>query len=90
MHWITGGKCGSTYIDRNFESLLTARFGSDYTSLLPALKGPGSQLMQNFEVHKKRFGENEDEDVMEVGPIEMNLPDSDFYDSEECLIKLSE
>lgn len=51
----TAGKCGSTYIDRNFHKLLAERFGKAFTSLGADDIGPGSDLMDNFERFKKDF-----------------------------------
>ena len=53
-------------------------------------KGPGSQLMLSFEKHKQDFGIYDDSRTIEVGPIHLNLPESDYYDDDEHAIKLTE
>ncbi|KAL8732513.1 MAG: hypothetical protein Q9166_002727 [cf. Caloplaca sp. 2 TL-2023] len=56
----TGDYCGSTYIDREFESLVTGRMASHYAGLLPAHK---QQVIKNFETTKVAF-RNEPEQEM--------------------------
>ncbi|KAH7411293.1 Hsp70 family protein-like protein [Cadophora sp. MPI-SDFR-AT-0126] len=85
-----GGKCGSTYIDRNLHTLLSNRFGADFDDVPFSRKGPGSEFMRNFERVKRDFGLKEDDDVQELGPIRLNFtPDSEYYDEDEHVIKLS-
>lgn len=50
------GKCGGTFVDRNFFKLLGNRFGEAFTSLDPEQIGPGSSFMDQFELKKKDFG----------------------------------
>ncbi|KAM0425881.1 hypothetical protein ACHAPT_008819 [Fusarium lateritium] len=50
-----GGKCGGTFVDRNFHKLMERRFGKAFTSLEPELVGPGSQFMDQFEMAKRDF-----------------------------------
>ncbi|PQE13098.1 Hsp70 family protein [Rutstroemia sp. NJR-2017a BBW] len=76
-----GGKCGSTYIDRNLHSLLSKRFGSAFDDLDFGQKGPGSKFMACFEMLKRDFGHNDDEEERELGPLNLGLPDSEYYDS---------
>lgn len=85
----TGGKCGSTYIDRNLHTLLSKRFGSNFDDLPFAQKGPGSRFMMSFEKCKRDFGLSDDKDTQEVGPIRLNLPDSEHYDEDERMVKLT-
>jgi hypothetical protein len=86
---VTGGKCGSTYIDRNLHTLLSKRFGSKFDDLPFSQKGPGSRFMASFETYKKSFGLNDDRDIREIGPIRLDLPDSDHYDEDERSVKLT-
>lgn len=50
-----GGKCGSTFVDRNFHQLMTERFGTAFTSLGSHMIGPGSRFMNEFENVKCDF-----------------------------------
>ncbi|KAK6611329.1 hsp70 protein-like protein [Botrytis cinerea] len=85
-----GGKCGSTYIDRHLHALLSDRFGDAFESIPYSRKGPGSALMDNWELLKKRFGGNiEDSGTFELGPLYLDLPSSHHYDRVENLIFLS-
>ncbi len=84
-----GGKCGSTYIDRNLHTLLSTRFGSSFDDLEFEQKGPGSKFMMSFEQCKRDFGMSDDRDIGEIGPIKLDLPDSEHYDEEERMVKLS-
>jgi hypothetical protein len=52
-------------------------------------KGPGSRLMTSFEGIKRDFGLNNNHDERELGPINLDIPDSVYYDEEERLVKLS-
>lgn len=49
------GKCGGSYVDRNFFKLLARRFGDAFTALRPEQIGPGSPFMDQFEQKKKDF-----------------------------------
>ncbi|PMD34535.1 Hsp70 family protein-like protein [Hyaloscypha variabilis F] len=84
-----GGKCGSTYIDRNLHTLLSRRFGAKYDDLPFAQKGPGSRLMTSFEKHKRDFGLNDNKDVREIGPIRLDVSDSEYFDEDERNVKLT-
>ena len=55
-----GGKCGSTYIDREFIKWMENKFGNAYTSLSLIKKGPASRFMKDFESHKRDFGKTKD------------------------------
>ncbi|KAF5877191.1 putative hsp70 family protein [Botrytis fragariae] len=86
----TGGKCGSTYIDRHLHDLLSDHFGNDFDSIPYSRKGPGSVLMNNWEVLKKGFGRNmEEAGTVELGPLYLDLPSSHQYDREDNVIFLS-
>lgn len=45
--------------------------------------------MRSFELKKKDFGLNDDEEEFEIGPIRLDVPDSDHYDAYELAIKLT-
>ncbi|KAF7909369.1 uncharacterized protein EAF01_003087 [Botrytis porri] len=86
----TGGKCGSTYIDRYLHALLSDRFGNAFDSISYSRKGPGSVLMNNWEMLKKGFGRNmENADTLELGPLYFDLPSSHQYDRNDNVVFLS-
>jgi hypothetical protein len=87
---LKGGKCGSTYIDRNFFQLMTSRFGSSFQDVPLRRKGPGSEFMVSFEKAKQSFGTSENE-TFEVYPIDMQPGDwnQDYYDEDEAAVILS-
>jgi hypothetical protein len=84
-----GGKCGSTYVDRNLHSLLLKWFGSSFDDLSFSQKGPGSRFMASFETYKRSFGLSDDRDAREIGPIRLDLPNSEHYDEDERLVTLT-
>ncbi|KAG4415113.1 hypothetical protein IFR04_011750 [Cadophora malorum] len=84
-----GGKCGSTYIDRNLHAFLLDRFGSAFDEVSDAQKGPGSQFMTCFEMVKRDFGRNEEQDTVELSPLRLNTEDSSWYDEEERMVFLT-
>ncbi|CAG9983343.1 unnamed protein product [Clonostachys byssicola] len=49
------GKCGGTFVDRNFFKLMVERFGEAFTSLGADQIGPASSFMDQFELKKKDF-----------------------------------
>ncbi|VUC31051.1 unnamed protein product [Clonostachys rosea] len=49
------GKCGGTFVDRNFFKLMVERFGEAFTSLGVDQIGPASAFMDQFELKKKDF-----------------------------------
>jgi hypothetical protein len=84
-----GGKCGSTYIDRNFLKLMTQRFGSAFENVLPRRKGPGSEFMASFEKAKQSFGTSEN-DSFDIYPIDMQGEFAqEHYDEDEAAVILS-
>ncbi|TGO51695.1 hypothetical protein BOTNAR_0347g00050 [Botryotinia narcissicola] len=86
----TGGKCGSTYIDRHLHALLSDRFGNAFDSIPYSRKGPGSALMNNWDVLKRSFGRSmENAGTFELGPLYLDLPSSHQYDREENITFLS-
>ncbi|KIN04334.1 hypothetical protein OIDMADRAFT_159767 [Oidiodendron maius Zn] len=86
-----GGKCGSTYIDRNLHSLLSRRFGTPFDNLPLSKKGSGSRFMMSFEKFKQDFGRNDDDhhDIREVTDLKLDIPDSEFYNEEERIVNLT-
>ncbi|GME37476.1 hsp70 family protein [Neofusicoccum parvum] len=88
-----GGKCGSTYIDRNFNKWMVQKFGSAYTDLSQKKRGAGSAFMKSFEAQKKAFGSNllgkADQKYIEVDHINMDAPSSSSYDSDEAVVQLT-
>lgn len=84
-----GGKCGSTYIDRNFHSLLSKRFGSAFDDLPFCQTGPGSRFMAAFEALKRDFGRNDEREVGEVGPLNLGISDCEYYDEEDRIVLLT-
>ena len=46
--------------------------------------------MLSFEKHKQDFGLRDDRDIRELGPIRLDVPDSDYYDEVELVVKLTE
>ncbi|KAF7900053.1 hypothetical protein EAF00_004389 [Botryotinia globosa] len=86
----TGGKCGSTYIDRHLHALLSDRFGNAFDSIPYSRKGPGSALMNNWEALKRSFGPTmENAGTFELGPLYLDLPSSHQYDRDENVTFLS-
>lgn len=85
-----GGKCGSTYIDRNLHALLSKRFGEAFDNIPFAQKGPGSRFMACFEMVKRDFGRNDDREEVELSPLRLDIPDSEFYDDDERIVKLTQ
>ncbi|TGO59585.1 hypothetical protein BCON_0043g00440 [Botryotinia convoluta] len=84
-----GGKCGSTNIDRNLHLMLSKRFGLAFDDLPFGQKGPGSRFMTAFEALKRDFGRNDEREVGELGPLNLDVQDSDHYDTEDRLVLLS-
>lgn len=84
-----GGKCGSTYIDREFIKWMETKFGNAYTSLSWEKRGPASRLMKDFEGHKRDFGKSRDvRRVYELQVFMKKATDSTCYDEDEGIVKL--
>ncbi|RAL15262.1 Hsp70 family protein [Aspergillus homomorphus CBS 101889] len=83
-----GGKCGSSAIDREFYRLMSRRFGAAFDLLKPKSKGPGSYLMNKFEIIKRGFGLSHQ--AMFELPLNMKLEKVDprYYDEEERVVFL--
>ncbi|KAF3482027.1 uncharacterized protein GIQ15_04786 [Arthroderma uncinatum] len=86
----TGGKCGSTAIDREFYRLMSDRFGKVFERLPMKRKRPGSDFMNKFEVIKRDFRLSNGPMDFEI-PLNMNAPDanSNHFDSDEQLVLLT-
>ncbi|RYO94325.1 hypothetical protein DL766_000602 [Monosporascus sp. MC13-8B] len=85
----SGGKCGSTYIDREFRKLLARRFGRAFEIEPEVFKSPKSRLMQEFEKAKRIFGST-DGDCFEISGINLRGEFSEeHYDSSEGAVLLS-
>ncbi|RPA83095.1 hsp70-like protein [Ascobolus immersus RN42] len=86
-----GGKCGSTYVDRNFHDLMRKRFGENFTNL-PAKKiAPRSEFMRQFESIKRDFrGPGNRTRPYTLTLIMRDVEDSDFYDEDDSQVKLTE
>ncbi|EMF08039.1 actin-like ATPase domain-containing protein [Sphaerulina musiva SO2202] len=85
----TGGKCGSTYIDREFIKWMTEKFGSAYTDLKWELRGPASRLMKEFESYKRDFGKSDDAAMYAELPIALkDAPESAWYDELDNIVNV--
>ncbi|GIZ37993.1 hypothetical protein CKM354_000142000 [Cercospora kikuchii] len=85
----TGGKCGSTYIDREFIKWMETKFGSAYTNLSWEKRGPASRLMKDFEGAKRDFGKSNDTSMYwELTALMRGAPDSRFYDQEDGIVNV--
>ncbi|KAL6364534.1 hypothetical protein LRP88_01937 [Fusarium phalaenopsidis] len=65
-----GGKCGGTFVDRNFHAHMEKHFGEAFTSLDPEITGPGSRFMDQFEMAKRDFSLNQPK----TRPHRLHLP----------------
>ncbi|KAI8654020.1 hypothetical protein NCS56_01358000 [Fusarium sp. Ph1] len=65
-----GGKCGGTFVDRNFHAHMEKHFGEAFTSLDPEMTGPGSRFMDQFEMAKRDFSLNQPK----TRPHRLHLP----------------
>nr|OQO22529.1 hypothetical protein B0A51_09680 [Rachicladosporium sp. CCFEE 5018] len=82
-------KCGSTSIDRAFHELMSERFGSAWGQIEERRKGPGSKFMDQWERVKRSFGDTGDERNSELQLIIRDAPESQYYDEEEGMVKLT-
>ncbi|EME86907.1 uncharacterized protein MYCFIDRAFT_172600 [Pseudocercospora fijiensis CIRAD86] len=87
-----GGKCGSTYIDREFMKWMEHKFKKAFTELPWEKRGPASRMMKDFEAHKKDFGKSTNtRKIYEVGPLVMkNAKNPKYYDEDEGIIRIYE
>ncbi|KAL1965072.1 hypothetical protein VTN77DRAFT_6132 [Rasamsonia byssochlamydoides] len=84
-----GGKCGSTHIDRNFNQWMIKTFGDAYLSLPVKRRGPGSRFMESFDSEKRNFRGANERRLIEVGPLNMDVPYSIHDDDDERMVKLN-
>lgn len=87
-----GAKCGASYVDRNFETLMVDRYGTHYTSLPANKRGQGSEFMKRFEDVRNDFsGTNHNSFNLQL--VMRNLNESDpnciQYDPEDGEITLT-
>ncbi|KAJ6024300.1 hypothetical protein N7540_005097 [Penicillium herquei] len=80
----TGGKCGSTFIDRNFHNWMARTFKSAWENLKPEKKGSGSRFMRDFEYLKRDFGPPSTlSKIFEIELVIPNAPESEHYNIED-------
>ncbi|KAH8705851.1 hypothetical protein BGW36DRAFT_354243 [Talaromyces proteolyticus] len=86
-----GGKCGSTFVDRNFHKWMSSRFGVAFDDVAAEKKGVGSRFMREFELHKHDFGHADNflDIQFEVPLVMCNVKNGRNYDTEDCQVKLS-
>lgn len=46
--------------------------------------------MQSFEVVKRDFGSSQDERMRDVGPLRVDCDNPNYYDDDECMVRLSQ
>ncbi|KAF7189778.1 Heat shock 70 kDa protein 12B [Pseudocercospora fuligena] len=87
-----GGKCGSTYIDREFMAWMDRQFGTSYANLPVEKRGPRSRFMRDFESHKRDFGKAQDiHDESRYYEMELVMKDVDcprYYDEDNGTVKI--
>lgn len=84
-----GGKCGSTYIDREFHSWMSKTFGEPFDKRRFEDKGPGSKFMKEFEMWRHDFG-HERSPEMDVTLKMEGVEESGYYDEEENSVLLKQ
>ncbi|CZT22028.1 related to hsp70 protein [Ramularia collo-cygni] len=84
----TGGKCGSTYIDREFIKWMAGKFGPAYTNLSWEKRGPASRFMKDFEGFKRNFKTESSTRCCEAQLFMKGLGDSHYYDADESAVKI--
>lgn len=70
--------------------MLSQRFGAAFDDLTFGQKGPGSRFMAAFEALKRDFGRNDEREIGELGPLNLNVVDSAYFDEEDRLVLLSQ
>ena len=87
----TGGKCGSTYVDREFIKWMESTFKGFYTNLNWANRGPTSSLMKAFEGVKRDAGKSKDpRKYHEMVCVMPGLDDCEHYDADTHSVKIYE
>lgn len=87
----SGGKAGSTYIDREFHRWMNVKFGDHFMKgVNPDKKGVGSRFMREFEALKCDFGSPTNQSHMYEVPLTMHgVEDGENYDSDESMVKFT-
>lgn len=87
-----GGKCGSTYLDREMLKLLESRFGAAFRKVPVKSRGPGSPFMESWESAKRDYSGGDGNDTRSYRVVPLRL-DGDFlvqyYDESEVTVILS-
>lgn len=83
-----GGKCGSTFIDRQFHAWMIATFGSAFRRLSYEKTAPGSKFMKEFEGFKRDFEMDKDDEQYEIDLV-LDAPDSRYYDESESMVRFT-
>ncbi|KAF7196935.1 Heat shock 70 kDa protein 12B [Pseudocercospora fuligena] len=84
----TGGKCGSTYIDRKFVRWMEDKFEDAYANLGPDKRGPASETMIKFENHKKKFSNKHRNKVYRVPCHMAKAEESINYEPYDRVVRL--
>jgi molecular chaperone DnaK (HSP70) len=85
-----GGKCGSTYIDRNFHVWMSSQFGSAFECLGQDKTGVGSRFMKDFESSKWDFGiESDINKHFEIEITMRGVKSSKYYDADDSTVIFS-
>lgn len=85
----TGGKTGSTSIDRRFHAWMSSIFGDAFDSLEFDKVGPGSTFMKYFENSKRDFGTSKNmDDECIVYLVMPAAPHSRYYDEETSAVTI--
>lgn len=85
-----GGRCGSTYIDREFHDWMRTKFGAAFDAVDFSRKGPGSTFMKEFESVKMDFGFSARVYQTYGIPLRMRgVESSEIYDAEETMVKIT-
>ncbi|KAK6353138.1 hypothetical protein TWF696_005128 [Orbilia brochopaga] len=71
----SGGNCGSTFIDSQFQELLKKRLGAELNAIPLNKRGPGSKLMNEFETVKRGYGSGETPNT-KPRYLTLNVPDN--------------
>jgi hypothetical protein len=83
FRYILAERLLTALVDREFHHWMAMKFGHSFTDLNIVKKGPGSALMKEFELLKKDFSSNHDEDIKFRVPLVMNeVHGSSYYDSQ--------
>ncbi|KAL4876440.1 hypothetical protein BJY04DRAFT_231620 [Aspergillus karnatakaensis] len=86
----TGGKCGSTAIDRKFYDLMRQELGKSFDDLPRRKVAPGSEFMNKFELVKRDFGYPTEQMTYEL-PLNITPQkvDPKYFNEDERLVIIS-